>query len=219
VHNETSEHISTGHGTSPCPPGLLQQQALITETCPKQTSPQEQVGRAVDITTQLLCLSVTSCAVPRFLLRSAVCWRCRVLASSTATLEERPPVATVPPTAGAVISQLVGKKVLQLSDSHSAVPLLHPISHSLPFSASLHIYSQSSSPAAAAAKQASSPLTSRRLSGSDTQAENALVELHYVISGRVRVPCTLHPLHGTLFTQPNYCATALRLVLLHARVS
>lgn len=200
--NETSEYISTGRGTLPCPPGLLQQQALVTETCPQQASPQEQVGRAVEILSRTLCLFVISCAVLRFSPPSAVCWRCRVLASSTATLEERPAAAAVPgSTAGAVTSQLVGKKVLQLSHDHSAVPLLHPISHSLPFSASLHIYSQHSGPGAAA-KPASNATTSRRLLGPDKQAENTLVELHYVISGRDRVAYTPHPCQGTFRRLP-----------------
>jgi hypothetical protein len=106
-------------------------------------------------------------------------------------LEEKPAAAAAPAnTAGAVISQLVGKKVLQLSDNHSAVPLLHPIAHSLPFSASLHIYSQHSDPVAAAAKSANKSRASRGLYGTDTRAESTLVELHYVISGKNSVP---HP--------------------------
>jgi len=75
----------------------------------------------------------------------------------------------------AVISHLVGKKLLQLSPHHSTVPLLHPLDHSLPFAAALQVYTSTGAPAGL------SPLTSAAPSNSGSD----LVELHYVISGQL----------------------------------
>lgn len=80
------------------------------------------------------------------------------------------PVAPQPPSGAAVVSPLVGKKVLQLRPGLSAVPLLHPTEDNLPFAASLQIYSHSSAAAPA--------------STSNRQHASNLVELHYVISGK-----------------------------------
>lgn len=75
----------------------------------------------------------------------------------------------------------MGKNVLQLSPGLSTVPLLDPTSDSLPFAASLQIYSSDDRAAALS---------------SSTQQDNhqhasTLVELHYVISGgqQAWVPC------------------------------
>lgn len=103
----------------------------------------------------------------------------RSVLASSAVLDESP-VAPAQPRA--VVSQLVGKKVVQLRPECSAVPLLHPITHNLPFAASLHIYSDSSSQGGAS-PGASSTVA---LSSSHHGPSGSLVELHYVISGKAR---------------------------------
>lgn len=102
---------------------------------------------------------------------------CLSVLASSAILDES---SVASAQSGAVVSQLVGKKVVQLSRECSAVPLLHPITHNLPFAASLQIFSDSSSQGSASSVASSTmPLSSRQHVSS-----GSLVELHYVISGK-----------------------------------
>lgn len=105
------------------------------------------------------------------------CGSSRLLARSTATATRAPSPTAAAQEPGAVISQLVGKKVLQLAPDLSTVPLLDPITHRLPFAAALQIYSSAAGARSSSRSAACTPDSSSSSSGS-------LVELHYVISGK-----------------------------------
>lgn len=83
-----------------------------------------------------------------------------------------------------MVSPLIGKKLLQLNPQQCAVPLLHPIAHQLPFATSLQVYSSSSG------RSSSRDVPPGRSNvQAQPQANNSLVELHYVISGVLASVC------------------------------